>query len=113
MNEPQQVGIDFPEMPWERWQKPGAEGRVKMTHIGEKRVRILELPAGFSEEEWCVRGHVGYVLKGQFTIEFQGHEVTCGPGMGFVIPDGDPHRSRGLPGDPTTVFVVDEVPAAV
>lgn len=113
MKNSQLVGIDFPNMPWERWQKPGAEGRVKMMFVGDKRIRILELPAGFREENWCEKGHVGYVLQGQFTIEFRNHEVACGPGMGFVIPDGDPHRSRGLPGDPTTVFVVDDAsPAA-
>lgn len=110
METEQIVGLDFPDIPWEDWKKPGVEGRVKIAYVGDKRIRILELPAGFQEKNWCERGHIGYVLQGQFTIEFKDREVTCGPGMAFVIPT-DPHRSRGLPGDPTTVFVVDDIPA--
>lgn len=112
MNKEHSVGIDFPAMGWDLWKKPGAEGRVKMTQVGGKRIRILELPAGFREESWCEKGHVGYVLQGEFVVEFKDREVSCGPGMGFIIPDGDPHRSRGLPGSPTLVFVVDEADSA-
>lgn len=103
------VGVAFPAMEWDTWQKPGAEGRVKIQYIRGKRFRILELPPGFKEENWCLKGHDGYVLQGEFVIEFEDREVSCKPGMGFAIPDGDPHRSRGLDDAPTVVFVVDEV----
>jgi hypothetical protein len=105
------VGIDFAALGWEKWTKPGALGRVKMVLSGRHRVRLLELPPGFSEEEWCLRGHTGYVLAGEFVIRFKDHEVPCAPGMGFVIPDDVPHRSRGLYDGATTVFVVDEIPS--
>ncbi len=104
-----EVGIDFPAAEWEVWEKPGAVGRVKIAYVGGKRLRLLELPPGFNEENWCLRGHIGYVLRGEFVIHFQNRTVRCKPGMGFVIPDGDPHRSQGMEGEPTVVFVVDEV----
>ncbi|CAM4428307.1 cupin domain-containing protein [Paenibacillus tarimensis] len=102
-------GIDFENMEWTTWEKPGANGRVKMCFVDNKRIRLLELPPGFNEENWCLRGHSGYVLQGEFTIHYKDRSVACRPGMGFVIPDGDPHRSQGKDGEPTVVFVVDEV----
>lgn len=104
------VGIDFPGQEWTTWNKPGAVGRVKMTHVRGQRLRLLELPAGFAEEEWCLRGHTGYVVQGEFVVRFDDHEVPCGPGMAFTIPDGVRHRSRGMREQATVVFVVDEVP---
>lgn len=102
-------GIDFPNMEWSKWEKPGADGRVKMCFIGNKRIRLLELPPGFNEEHWCLKGHVGYVLQGEFTIHYEDRSVSCSPGMGFVIPDGDPHRSQGMESSKTLVYVIDEV----
>ncbi|QNU66261.1 cupin domain-containing protein [Ruminiclostridium herbifermentans] len=103
------VGIDFNNIEWKKWDKPGAVGRVKMVFCNGKRVRILELPAGFNEEKWCEIGHQGYVLSGVFTIMFEDSSYECKPGMGFVIPDGVKHRSKGLDNDKTVVFVVDEI----
>ena len=38
------VAVDFPNIPWTTWKKPGAEGRVKLLNTQGKRFRILELP---------------------------------------------------------------------
>jgi mannose-6-phosphate isomerase-like protein (cupin superfamily) len=109
---PALVGIDFDSIAWEKWDKPGAEGRVKIAYTGGLRVRLLELPAGFNEEHWCERGHQGFVLQGEFTIHFDNRSVPCGPGMGFVIPGDERHRSQGSDDEPTVVYVVDQVAAA-
>lgn len=109
---PALVGIDFASIPWEKWHKPGADGRVKIAYTGGLRVRLMELPAGFNEEEWCERGHQGYVLQGEFTIHFDNRSVPCRPGMGFVIPGDERHRSQGSDNEPTVVYVIDQVPPA-
>ncbi len=103
------VNINFGKHEWQRWERPGATGRVKIAFSNGKRVRLLELPAGFNEENWCEIGHQGYVLKGVFTIQFEDSGFDCGPGMGFVIPDGKKHRSKGLDNEETLVFVIDEI----
>lgn len=103
------VNINFNEIEWEVWEKPGATGRVKIQYTNGKRVRLLELPAGFNEEKWCEVGHQGYVLEGKFTIHFEESAYECHPGMGFVIPDGIKHRSQGEMDSKTVVFVVDEI----
>ncbi|SED97814.1 hypothetical protein SAMN05216532_6472 [Streptomyces sp. 2231.1] len=108
---PALVGIDFDSIPWEKWHKPGADGRVKIAYTGGYRVRLLELPAGFNELNWCETGHQGYVLRGEFTIHFDNRSVPCRPGMGFVIPGDERHRSQGSESESTVVYVIDEVPA--
>ncbi len=105
------VGIDFPNQDWEAWHKPGAEGRVKIAYVAGQRLRLLELPPGFDEQHWCLVGHTGYVLQGEFTIHFKDRSVACRPGMAFVIPDDEEHRSSGAEGEATVVYVVDRVPA--
>ncbi|GAB6261839.1 cupin domain-containing protein [Photobacterium sp. 53610] len=94
---------------WEKWSKPGADGRVKIFNSNGKRLRMLELPAGFDEHHLCEIGHQGYVLTGSFTIFVEGTENKCHPGDFFSIPDGVPHRSKGDENEVTTVFVVDDI----
>lgn len=103
------VGVDFEVLEWQRWDKPGAVGRVKLLETQGKRFRLLELPEGFDEENWCLRGHDGYVLQGEFTVLFRGQEVRCRAGMAFCIPDGTEHRSRGSQSGQTVVVVVDKI----
>lgn len=102
------VAFDTEHAPWESWTKPGANGRVKIFHSNGKRLRLLELPPGFDEEHWCLVGHQGYVLEGNFTIVFDDQAIECRPGAAFSIPHGVRHRSRGSAEGRTLVFVVDE-----
>lgn len=102
------VVFDATNEEWMKWSKPGADGRVKVFNSNGKRLRLLELPAGFDEQHLCVIGHQGYVLTGSFTIIIDGSEHKCRPGNLFSIPHGIPHRSRGDENEVTTVFVVDD-----
>ncbi|GLR10933.1 cupin [Mixta theicola] len=104
----EKVVFNAPSEPWDKWSKPGAEGRVKIFSSNNKRLRLLELPAGFDEENLCLIGHQGYVLSGSFTIIIDGQEHKCQQGDFFSIPDGIPHRSKGDENSITTVFVVDD-----
>ncbi|WP_349360646.1 hypothetical protein [Stappia sp.] len=103
------VAYPLQDVEWTTWSKPGAEGRVKIFKSNGKRIRLLELPPGFEEENWCLAGHQGYVLKGNFTIIFDDQTFDCHPNMAFSIPDGVRHRSRGSMDSETLVFVVDDV----
>jgi len=105
------VVVDLENAAWTPWSKPGAEGRVKLFNSNGKRLRLLELPAGFDEQHWCTTGHQGYVFEGSFTIVFDDSAWECRPGMAFSIPDGKRHRSRGASDSRTVVFVVDALVA--
>jgi quercetin dioxygenase-like cupin family protein len=102
------VTFDINAAPWQKWSKPGAEGRAKIFESAGKRIRILELPPGFDEKNWCQAAHQGYVMKGTFTILLEDRSFPCRPGMAFSIPNGVAHRSQGSSDEKTVVFVVDD-----
>ncbi len=61
------------------------------------------------EQHWCDKGHIGYVLDGEFEIKFDNEIVTYKRGDGVFIPSGAEHRhmGRALTGVVRVVFVED------
>jgi len=53
-----------------------------------RRLRQVEFTRDFVEPEWCTKGHIGYVLDGEMTIDFDGHAVSFSAGDGIFIPAG-------------------------
>jgi quercetin dioxygenase-like cupin family protein len=104
--------IDFNSLPWETL-APGA--RVKIHSEAKRQVRLLELSRGFAEREWCTRGHIGYVLEGRVTIDFDGRHEVYRAGDGVFIPAGARHKAAALTDTVTLVLVEDvaepDVPA--
>lgn len=49
----------------------------------------MEFSEGFSEEDWCTKGHIGYVLEGRFSIDFNGKEIPFIAGDGIFITEGE------------------------
>lgn len=90
------------------WQDFGELARQKVIDNGEKRVRLLELHAGFYEQEWCERGHTGYVVAGTVEVEFGDEVQSFSQGDALLISRGHPHKARTTTG-PATLFLVDEV----
>ena len=35
-------------------------------------MRLVEFYEGFIEEDWCLHGHAGYIIDGEFSIDFNG-----------------------------------------
>lgn len=64
--------VDFENIPWTEVAK-GA--RFKAYHDENRQVRLLEFSDGFAEEDWCYKGHVGYVVNGSFTTVYIDGEV--------------------------------------
>jgi len=83
--------VDFASEPWET---AGVGARSKAHEDGGKRIRLLELTDEFSECDWCLRGHIGYVLEGRMEVDFSGQVVVFGPGDGVFIPAGEQHKHR-------------------
>jgi quercetin dioxygenase-like cupin family protein len=96
----------FSEMPW---QQVSDLARQKLIDNGEKRVRLLDLHAGFQEPEWCKRGHTGYIIDGTLHIEFDGGRVqSYAAGEPLLISSGQSHKARVIEGR-VQLFLVDEV----
>lgn len=84
--------------------------RHKVYERGGRRLRLLELTKEFVEPEWCMRGHIGWVLEGQMEITFAEHTETFAEGDGVFIPHGEPgkHRATALT-DRVLLILVEDV----
>ena len=85
-----QYKIDFNELPWE---KPLQGIRCKIFKYGTKQLRLVvyskEMPP-----HWCEKGHYGYILDGEFEIEYVNKKIVYRTGDGVFIPDGKEHKHR-------------------
>ena len=97
--------IDFESMPWET---PMDGFRFKAKKHGGRQLRLVEYTKDM-EPHWCERGHVGYVLEGQFEIRFEQEVAVFNPGDGIFIPSGsqDKHMGKVLTDMVRVVFVED------
>ena len=61
--------IDFQSI---EWKKPKTGVEQKVYSDGNQKIRLLRFFDDFVEEDWCIKGHIGYVLEGEMTIDFNG-----------------------------------------
>ncbi len=84
--------IQFSTIQWDsvypgQRQKAYVEGTVK--------IRLVELSDEYGEDTWCEQEHIGFILDGRITIEFDDQSITFNKGDGMVIPSGFSHRHKG------------------
>jgi mannose-6-phosphate isomerase-like protein (cupin superfamily) len=92
----------FNELPWEQ---VNDLVRQKKSEVDEKTVRLLELQDGFTEPQWCYKGHVGYVVKGSIQVEFESETQTFNSGDVVVLPSAVAHKAKSC--GKTILFLVD------
>lgn len=92
------------------WQDGIKGARFKAHRDGNKQLRLLELTSGFVESEWCEKGHVGLVLKGELEIDFRGRQVVYPEGSVIFIPSGaaSGHKARSI-AKVTQLFLVEDI----
>jgi quercetin dioxygenase-like cupin family protein len=73
-----------------------------------RQIRFVEFATGFSEADWCHKGHVGYVLAGRLEIEFTDAVEVFSAGDALMISADDKHRARVVDG-PVRLFLVEDV----
>ena len=75
---------------------PGA--RFKVFGDGPRQMRLIEFTREFVEAHWCEKGQIGFVLRGQVEIDFDGQIVRYGQGFGIFVPKGasTEHRARSV-----------------
>ena len=89
---------------------PGEVGQAlwRTQEIDGVRVRVVEYTPGYLADHWCDRGHILYVLEGEFDTELKdGRTFRLTPGMSYRVSDfGDAaHRSSTRTG--AKLFIVD------
>jgi len=85
----QNYKILFEKIPWEY---PLKGVRFKSYEQNGKRIRFVEFTQELIEPDWCLKGHVGYVLSGKMDINFDGKIVSYKEGDGIFIPSGEKNR---------------------
>ncbi len=89
-----EVKINFDMLRWES-ATPGM--RFKVYRDKNKQVRLLELTKEFVENDWCLKGHIGYILDGRLEITFSTELPTLlEMGDGLMITEGIQHKARAL-----------------
>jgi quercetin dioxygenase-like cupin family protein len=84
--------IDFKSIAWE---SPAPGVRHKVFVKDGQRIRLVEFSDNFVESEWCTRGHIGYVLEGRISIDFDEKQTEFKAGDGLFIPEGKANRHKG------------------
>ena len=79
------VLIDWESLPWK---EPGPGVRVKVSVRGGKAVTLLEVSDGASQE-WCMKGHLIYVLAGEATVRLKDRAIPLGAGDTGILLDGE------------------------
>jgi len=98
--------IDFKSMKWESH----AVGVRDKTFIrGEERIRLVEFSEQFVEEDWCTKGHIGYVIEGSISIDFNGKQVNFKAGDGLYITEGDKHKGSVAEGEKALVILYEKI----
>jgi len=91
------------------WQSPIPGMRSKIEKHGDRRLRLVEYTKEMAPH-WCEKGHVGYILEGEFEIEFPSGTHTYRKGDGVFIPSGYEHRHMGrVLSDRVLVVFVEDV----
>jgi hypothetical protein len=88
-----------------------APGFREKTHIDKnKKFRIIEFTDELDEENWCLKGHIGYVLEGVLNIDFNGNNVTFNTGDGIFIPSGEENKHKAwiVKGEKALFLLVDD-----
>ncbi len=97
-------GAPLISLPWNQL-APGLRDKVYETR--QRRFRILEFSEPFQEQDWCMKGHAGYVLDGEIVVNVDGRMVTYRAGDVIDIPSGTRHKhDRTIA--PATLFLVED-----
>ncbi|WP_236615643.1 cupin domain-containing protein [Rhodopirellula europaea] len=91
-------------MPWVEL-APGA--REKRVAHGEGVLRLVEFSPPFTENDWCVKGHNGYVLDGQLSIQFDNRVETLHAGDGILIQTGQANAHKAIVQQPVLLLLIE------
>ncbi len=89
------------------WVEVAAGAREKRFQSGPNVCRLLELSTRFVELEWCQNAHFGYVINGQFSIEFRDQVTHYRGGDGICIHAGAASEHKAAVSDKVTLFLVE------
>lgn len=103
--------IDFEKMEWTN----GSAGiRYKKFIDGDQQLRLVEFSDGFKEADWCLKGHAGIVMGGEFALDFNGRLEHFKKDDIIFIPSGeeDKHKAVLRKGEKVTLLLFEIIASA-
>lgn len=99
--------IEFSKVEWHR---VGEGVEQKTISRDGKKVRMVRFSHGFVENDWCKAGHIGYVVEGSMTVNFNGTFQTYSAGDALCINSGETskHKVEMKPNESVTLFLVED-----
>jgi mannose-6-phosphate isomerase-like protein (cupin superfamily) len=94
----------FADLPWVEV-APGA--REKRFTDANQTIRLVQFSPPFQELTPCTKAHVGFVVSGEFAIEFTDSRVDFREGDALSIPAGPATAHRAIITQNVTLFLVD------
>ena len=86
-----EVPIEFIDIEWIQ----SAQGfRYKELIKGDKKIRLAEYSEGFIENDWCKKGHEGYVVEGILKLNFNGNISIFNRGNDILILEGEENKHK-------------------
>ncbi|MBZ5553011.1 MAG: cupin domain-containing protein [Acidobacteriia bacterium] len=89
------------------WAETSPGIRQKGFESDGHRFRLVEYAVDARHEEWCARGHLGYVLEGTIEFEMPDQKILVKTGEAFHVAEGTPHRARNAAAIPSRFFLAD------
>lgn len=98
--------LDFDDTPWVNIQLGMSK---KKAIFNNTEVTLLKLEFGFVENNWCDKPHYGFVLEGQFKIDFKGKVLTYKKGDRINIQGGAEQLHKAIieKGDYVELILID------
>lgn len=93
------------------WDEPKLGVKQKVFSDGKSKLRLLQFDESFIEEEWCMKGHVGYVVDGEMTIDFNSIIKHYRRGDGLWIEPGESNKHKVImkPGSKVELILFESV----
>ena len=100
--------VEFDKLPWI---EPALGVRYKIYVNGNQQIRLVEFSEGFVEADWCRKGHIGYVLDGEFSNDYSGTMERYKKGDVVFIPAGElsKHKAVLQKGEKVTLLLFENI----
>lgn len=95
--------LRFSEIPWE-FPHEGAKQKVFSNETN--KIRLLHFDEKFREENWCLKGHIGYVIAGEMIINFNEKMIHYTKGDGLWINQGENNKHKVIVAKGKTVELI-------
>lgn len=94
--------LPFTSLSW----TAGAHALEKKKVVEDHPVALLEFAPGFEDPDWCIRGHIIYVIEGTLELALDERTEQLKVGDGCVLERGTRHRAKNPAGGAVRLLVV-------